>query len=135
MSKMKIVVRTVVSPNGILVASGLDIDATPISVYDADTSITVASCFEGRNASNTSITFPPDGICVASTSQHGVICIWDIQNGKLKFKPLQGHGESATPIAFPPDGIKFATGSKDNTVRISSAADGSLITGPLEHED
>jgi WD40 repeat protein/serine/threonine protein kinase len=64
-----------------------------------------------------------DGGRIASTSQDGMVKIWDAKNGQelLSFRAHENHARS---VAFSPDGQLLATGSWDGTAKIWDLAQG-----------
>ena len=56
---------------------------------------------------------------IASGHADGVIRLWDVKSGQLKFK-LVGHGRNVSEIAFVPDGRTLLSASSDGTVRVWS---------------
>ncbi|KAF9230838.1 hypothetical protein BU15DRAFT_83124 [Melanogaster broomeanus] len=79
-----------------------------------------------------SVTFSPDGTCLATACIDGGTRIFNIRTGALVVGPLAGHTGSVAVVAYSPDGTKLASGSFDDTIIIWDARTGILLLGPLE---
>ncbi len=73
----------------------------------------------------------PDGKTLASGSDDGTICRWDVATAKQIGEPLRGHGEQVSCVAFSPDGETIASGSDDKSVRLWDVATARQIGEPL----
>src|SRR4029079_972718 len=73
----------------------------------------------GCESTPNTVAFSPDDSIIASGHADGVIRLWDVKSGQLKFK-LVGHGRSVSEIAFVPDGHTLLSASSDGTVRVWS---------------
>jgi eukaryotic-like serine/threonine-protein kinase len=64
-----------------------------------------------------SVAVSPDGERIASSSQDGIIKIWDAKTGR-ELRPIQAHESHARSVAFSPDGRLLASASWDSTVKV-----------------
>ncbi|KAL6814018.1 WD40-repeat-containing domain protein [Trichoderma camerunense] len=67
----------------------------------------------------TSISFSPDGKRLVSSSEDGLVRVWDVVEGSL-YRTFEGHSQRVTFATFSPDGNSIASASDDRTVRIWS---------------
>lgn len=63
------------------------------------------------------VRFSPDGALLASCACDHLVCVWDVQSGRLLYK-LEGHASWVRCIAFNADGSILASGGDDGTVRL-----------------
>ena len=70
------------SPGGSLIASG-SLDAT-VRLWDANTFLELRVLDEWPMPEVPSLTFSPDGRCLAGGSSSGIYCVWDIACGMLR---------------------------------------------------
>lgn len=85
----------------------------------------------------TSISFSPDGKRLVSSSEDGLVRVWDVVEGSL-YRNFEGHSQPVTFATFSPDGNSIASVSYDNTVRIWSClpeAEGGDAIVLKGHED
>ena len=75
--------------------------------------------------------FSPDDRLIATASLHGVVRIWNAENGS-QFVIIPGDGSLVRHVAFSPDGSRFLTASQDGTARLWDI-DGVLTTS-LQHD-
>ena len=79
--------------------------------------------FKGHNNSVNSVSFSPDGKCIASGSNDNTVKVWDVESGN-EVLTLRGHSYGITSVSFSPDGKRIASGSYDKTVKIWDAETG-----------
>jgi WD40 repeat protein len=77
----------------------------------------------GHNVKVQSITWSPDGRCLASGSGDETVRLWDPATGACTHT-LTGHSDKVWSIAWSPDGRCLASGSWDKTVRLWDPASG-----------
>lgn len=63
------------------------------------------------------IAYSPDGQCIVTASNNGVISLWNAKTGELVAK-MKGHAKGINYVAFSPDGKYLVSASEDTTVRI-----------------
>ncbi|MEM6452356.1 MAG: WD40 repeat domain-containing protein [Cyanobacteria bacterium P01_D01_bin.105] len=84
----------------------------------------------------TDLAITSDGRYVASSSNSGLIHIWDLETGRLT-QTLSGHRSAATDVAFSTDNQVLASSSRDQTIKIWNWAEGDINctlsdqTGPI----
>jgi WD40 repeat protein len=72
--------------------------------------------FQGHRDEVKSVSFSPDGQCLATASSDGTARVWDLQgNQVLKLRKLQSKVNS---VSFSPDGQRLATASSDGRARV-----------------
>lgn len=76
----------------------------------------------GRNPIAVSL----DGQLLASTSEDGVVCLWDSENGE-QVQELEGHSDPVCCLAFSPDGRLLASESSDRTIALWNLEIGDII--------
>jgi WD40 repeat protein len=64
-----------------------------------------------------SAAFSPDGKYLATSTQAGVLRLWDTNSGQL-YRKWKAHLQNADSLAFSPDGRYLASGSWDGTVKV-----------------
>lgn len=70
----------------------------------------------GRGEFVFSLVFSPTGQILASGSQDGIICLWDVSSGVL-LHILKGHHKTVAGLTFAPSGHILTSGSDDHTTR------------------
>ena len=70
-----------------------------------------------------SVSFSPDGTCMASGSDDNTVRLWDASTGE-ELHTLDGHAGEVTSVSFSPDGTRIASGAGDKTIRLWDAATG-----------
>ncbi len=72
--------------------------------------------YESRDGALVSdVTFSPDGLLLASTSQELTVRLWDAKTGAAR-GTLEGHSTSVNVVSFSPDSKQLASASADGTV-------------------
>ncbi|QRV86913.1 hypothetical protein RhiJN_14931 [Ceratobasidium sp. AG-Ba] len=78
----------------------------------------------------------PDGAWIASGSEDGKVCIWDLWTGEAIRAPLEGHSMCVTCVSVSPDGRRIVSVSEDRMLRVWDVETGEVLLGPLEgHSD
>ncbi|KAG8768082.1 hypothetical protein FRC12_005772 [Ceratobasidium sp. 428] len=72
---------------------------------------------EGHIVGVNSVTFSPDGKCIAAGSSDNTIRIWDAATG-AQIDSLHNHTEWVNAVAFTPDGSILVSGSTDMTIKL-----------------
>src|SRR5258706_604356 len=80
----------------------------------------------------TSMTYSPNGACVATGSEDGTIRLWDAESCAVVGEPLTGHTDSVSSIAHSPNECHIISGSYDCTIRIWDAKTGAAVGNPLK---
>jgi eukaryotic-like serine/threonine-protein kinase len=93
----------------------------------------VVRTFAAHSGPVYSVSFSPDGRCVAAASQDRTAGVWEVATGQLRFK-LLGHTNEINCIAYSPDGKTLATASEDGSVRLWEADSGVLRTSIWQHK-
>lgn len=70
--------------------------------------------------------YSPDGKTIATSSQDGVLRLWEARTGRLRER-LRGHRDFVQSIDFSNDGSRLVSGGYDRTVRIWNAEDGERL--------
>ncbi|EMD36806.1 hypothetical protein CERSUDRAFT_95078 [Gelatoporia subvermispora B] len=73
-----------------------------------------------------------DGARIASGSNDGVICIWDVRKGQPLFTPFKDHAERILSIAFSPDRTRVVSSSNKNVISVWDASTGQPLLKPFE---
>jgi WD40 repeat protein len=71
---------------------------------------------EGHHDIVQSLSFSPDGNCIASGSGDRTIQLWNAETGASIGQPMEGHDHDITSIAFSPVSKHIASGSYDWTI-------------------
>ena len=86
----------------------------------------------GHKKAVLSLAISPDGKSIASASANMTVCVWDIETGIAKFKPLKVHGARVLCVAFSPNGKFCVSGSVNRTALVWDSTTGAIIGGPFE---
>jgi WD40 repeat protein len=106
--------------DSLCVASGCDINWTAV--------LTVIS---GHTSFVNSVSFSPEGTCIATGSNDCTVRLWDAEKGQPVGEPFLGHTASVTSVSFSRDGTCIVSGSYDKTVRLWDVATWPAIVEPL----
>jgi len=71
------------------------------------------------------LAFAPDGRCLLTGSDDGVVRLWDLMGKRLR--RYEGHATAITSVAFSPDGRWGLSGSLDGTVRLWDIESGAAL--------
>lgn len=77
--------------------------------------------------------FSPNGTRIATSTETGLITLWDVESGQIIGEPSQAHPADIFALTFSPDGTLLASGGSDNMIHLWNTADGTLETSNLEH--
>ena len=89
----------------------------------------LAGAVGGHQEPVTAIDFSPDGRLLASSSEDGNVCIWDVTSGE-KTLTLPGHktyGSGCRDVEFSPDGTLIAFSGDSAGVRVFRIASGAQV--------
>jgi WD40 repeat protein/predicted Ser/Thr protein kinase len=78
-----------------------------------------------------SVAFSPDGTRLASTSETGLVCVWDTATG-ARIAECHGHTSKVLSAAFRRDGARLVTTSADGSVRQWDPKTGRQVEPPYE---
>jgi len=120
------------SPDGNILATGLDDNTIILWRGLTEGSRVKASILEGHADAVISISFSPDGKTLASSSSDMTIRLWDVSSGKSRFV-LRGHQKPVISISFSPDGETLASASSDMTIRLWDVKSGELKAVLIGH--
>jgi len=81
-----------------------------------------------------SVTFSPDGECLATADTNGQVYLWNVANGQ-PLLTLKGHCNWVWSVAFSPDGQTLASASEDQTVRLWNRETGTCLNVLQGHTD
>ncbi|KAB5588204.1 Vegetative incompatibility protein HET-E-1 [Ceratobasidium theobromae] len=82
------------------------------------------------------VAYSPDGTHVVSGDSNGMICVRNLQNGKVLVGPFKAHDSHLMSIMYSPEGNHIVSGSFDKTIRVWDARDGtSIASPPTGHDD
>lgn len=108
---------------------------SPPSILAEDTSSTVTGA-------GGDIAFSLDGSHLASSSQDGMVRMWEVDTKRLVWSELghgePGHGKDAPAlcVTFSPDGTLLASGGGDAKIKLWNSSTGARVGPPLEgHND
>jgi WD40 repeat protein len=76
--------------------------------------------------------FSPDGASLATTSEDGLVRLWDLAGGDL-VRVFEGHRDTVMSVSFSRDGERIVTASLDGTAKIWAVASGHLLSN-IGHE-
>jgi hypothetical protein len=78
-------------------------------------------------------TFNPDGKSIATSTDAGLVRVWEVATGKMIAGPMR-HGGRIWTVRWSPDGQFLGTICTDGKARIWHAATGRLVAEPFAHE-
>ena len=79
---------------------------------------------ENKNELLRAIAISPDGKCLASGTDDGIIRFWDLEKGKFKQELSHNHNDWIRSLAFSPNGDTIASASEDKTICIRDVKTG-----------
>ncbi len=79
----------------------------------------------GHTEALASLVYSPDGIYLATASDHHTAKVWDATG--IEVITIKGHSATVEGVAFSPDGKILATGSYDGTVKLWNRAAGTEL--------
>ena len=82
------------------------------------TTATLTQAFPAHSGWATTVSFSPNGKVLASGGTDSRVKLWNAENGRLLFPPLEGHLSDVTNISFSPDGKILASSSDEGNVRV-----------------
>ncbi|MEN8173070.1 MAG: BMP family ABC transporter substrate-binding protein [Chloroflexota bacterium] len=93
----------------------------------------VQTVLRGHTDSVLGIDIDSAGKMIATTSQDGVVILWDFKSGQ-EIQTLEGHVGPVTDVVFDPQGEHLATSGNDQSVIIWDLASGKAILSLEGHE-
>ncbi len=78
-----------------------------------------------QNAYVLNVAVSPDGATMASSSEDGMVKLWDLKS-RTEVASLNEHTGAVYALAFAPEGQLLASGSEDGTVKLRNLADGTV---------
>lgn len=109
------------SPDSKLVVGGT---SQGMLMWETDTGLWLP-VLGGESTTIKSLVFSNDGTMLAGGG-NGVVFIWDVAGGNLKFQKTGNFGD-VNSLDFSPDDSMLVSGSEDGMVRLWNAASGALI--------
>ncbi|KAG9096378.1 hypothetical protein FS749_008612 [Ceratobasidium sp. UAMH 11750] len=105
------------SPNGAYIAIG---SGSAIHILDPHTRQMIGEPIKGWIDGIHSLAWSPDSLRIASSSNYGVIRIWDVRTRQLVGELIVSRVvcDPATPLAFSPRGSHLVSGCGDGTIRV-----------------
>ncbi|MGC4122804.1 MAG: protein kinase [Myxococcales bacterium] len=79
------------------------------------------------------VSFSPDGTLVAASAYDGVVRVWDVRSGEVRWKLPHG-GLTVYSVVFSPDGKLLAAAGKSGQVTLWQVADGQQAALLVGHE-
>ncbi len=115
------------SPDGTIVAAGLDAGDPVVVLYDAATWEVLRRLEgHGEGSSIESVEFSADGKLLLSGSSDQTARVWDVQTGAV-VHVLEGHLSTVARARFNADATRIVTASYDGTLRLWDASTGQMI--------
>ncbi|EJC99691.1 WD40 repeat-like protein [Fomitiporia mediterranea MF3/22] len=87
---------------------------------------------EGHLGTVQSVSFSPDGECVASGSDDRTARIWNVESGEVLCEFSEGNGAEVNSVVFSPDGRRIAFGTCRGTISIWDIESKELVSGPFK---
>ncbi|KAB5590796.1 Vegetative incompatibility protein HET-E-1 [Ceratobasidium theobromae] len=73
----------------------------------------------------------PDGTHVVSRDLNGMMCVRNVENGKVVVGPFKAHNRFLMSIMYSPNGSHILSGSLNSTIRVWDARDGTPVANPF----
>jgi WD40 repeat protein len=99
---------------------------TPIEEHEeteSETDTIGSIILSEKKVASTSVCFSPDGKQIADAGRDGILQIWDVKSGNVRFT-IQAHDDAIQSISFSPSGKTLASAGGDGTVKIWDLANG-----------
>jgi len=107
------------SPDGATIAVHSGNDPT-LDILDAQSLEPIRQWPHGHSAPVWSVAFSPDSRRILTTSEDGIVRVWDAATGR-RIHDLVGHGNHVLCAAYSPDNKRIASGGRDQNIRIWDA--------------
>ena len=121
------------SPDGTSIAV-LNAQEPTLDILDGQSLELVRQIPHGHSDQITSVAFSPDSRRILTTSNEGIVRVWDAASG-TRLHDLVGDGNQVLCAVYSPDGKRIASGGKDNNVRIWDAETFEQVARLGGHED
>ena len=121
------------SPDGARIAV-LNAQEPTLDILDGQSLELVRQIPHGHSAQINSVAFSPDSRRILTTSNEGIVRVWDAASG-TRLHDLVGDGNQVLCAVYSPDGKRIASGGRDNNVRIWDAETFEQVARLGGHED
>jgi eukaryotic-like serine/threonine-protein kinase len=105
-----------------------------VDLFNAQSLELVRRWPNGHGALLYSVFFSPDSRRILTTSEDGIVRVWDVATG-TRLHDLVGHASRVLCAVYSPDGKRIATGGNDHNVRIWDAEAFDPVARLAGHED